>query len=48
MGLPEFRNEPFTDFTQEPNQQAMRRAVAAAEVRLGIELPLVRRGAHPH
>jgi len=45
MGLPEFRNEPFTDFAQEPTERAMREAIAAVEARLGIELPLVIGGA---
>jgi 1-pyrroline-5-carboxylate dehydrogenase len=41
MALPEFRNEPFTDFSLEPNRQAMRRAIAAVEARMGVELPVV-------
>ena len=41
MALPEFRNEPFTDFSLEANRQAMRQAIAAVEGKLGLELPVV-------
>ena len=39
--LNEFRNEPFTDFTQEANAQAMRDALAQVRSELGREYPLV-------
>jgi 1-pyrroline-5-carboxylate dehydrogenase len=35
--LPEFRNEPFTDFTVDANARAFRAALAAVEKRLPIE-----------
>jgi 1-pyrroline-5-carboxylate dehydrogenase len=41
MALPEFRNEPFTDFSAEPNRYAMQAGIAAVEARLGLELPVV-------
>ncbi|MCS7173919.1 MAG: aldehyde dehydrogenase family protein, partial [Armatimonadetes bacterium] len=41
MGLPEFCNEPFTDFRVEAHQRAMRQAIAAVEGQLGVELPVV-------
>jgi 1-pyrroline-5-carboxylate dehydrogenase len=41
VALPEFRNEPFTDFTQEPNRQRMLEALTAVEAKLGVELPIV-------
>ncbi len=37
----EFRNEPFTDFSQEENAQAMRTALAKVKGELGREYPLV-------
>ena len=37
----EFRNEPFTDFSQEENAQAMRAALARVQSELGREYPLV-------
>src|ERR1044072_2448657 len=37
----EFRNEPFTDFTQEENAQAMREAIEKFKSDLGREYPLV-------
>ncbi len=48
MALPEFRNEPFTDFRVEANRQAMRQAIAAVEARLGLELPVVIGGERVH
>ena len=35
--LPEFRNEPLTDFSLEPNRSAFRAALAKVEARLPIE-----------
>lgn len=37
----EFRNEPFTDFTNEANAQAMREAIEKVRSQLGREYPLV-------
>jgi 1-pyrroline-5-carboxylate dehydrogenase len=37
----EFRNEPFTDFTNEANASAMRAALAKVKGELGREYPLV-------
>src|SRR3954466_877092 len=37
----EFRNEPFTDFSQEENAAAMRAALAKVKTELGREYPLV-------
>src|SRR5215213_3642189 len=37
----EFRNEPFTDFTNEENAQAMRGALQKVKEQLGREYPLV-------
>jgi 1-pyrroline-5-carboxylate dehydrogenase len=37
----EFRNEPFTDFSNEENAQAMRAALAKVKGELGREYPLV-------
>jgi 1-pyrroline-5-carboxylate dehydrogenase len=37
----EFRNEPFTDFTNEENAQAMRAALEKVKSELGREYPLV-------
>lgn len=41
MTLPEFRNEPSTDFTQEHNRQAMLEALDRVGRDLGSELPLI-------
>ncbi len=41
MALPEFRNEPFTDFAIEVGRNAMQDALRAVERELGKELPLV-------
>ncbi|HEV8370239.1 MAG TPA: L-glutamate gamma-semialdehyde dehydrogenase [Pyrinomonadaceae bacterium] len=38
---PEFRNEPFTDFTKEENARAMRAAIEKVKSELGREYPLV-------
>ncbi|HEY0430816.1 MAG TPA: aldehyde dehydrogenase family protein, partial [Pyrinomonadaceae bacterium] len=37
----EFRNEPFTDFSNEENANAMRAALAKVQSELGREYPLV-------
>jgi 1-pyrroline-5-carboxylate dehydrogenase len=37
----EFRNEPFTDFSQEENARAMREALGRVRAELGREYPLV-------
>src|SRR5215207_5615105 len=37
----EFRNEPFTDFSQEENARAFREALAKVQAELGREYPLV-------
>jgi len=41
MALPEFRNEPFTDFTTEPGRAAMLEALRVVGAELGKEFPLV-------
>ncbi len=41
MKQEEFRNEPFTDFSQEENARAMREALAEVSAELGREYPLV-------
>src|SRR3989304_10279095 len=41
MALPEFRNEPFTDFTTEPGRAAMLEALRLVGAELGKEFPLV-------
>src|SRR3989304_3464869 len=41
MALPEFRNEPFTDFTTEPGRAAMLDALRLVGAELGKEVPLV-------
>jgi 1-pyrroline-5-carboxylate dehydrogenase len=41
INLPPFRNEPFTDFTDERNAQAMQRAIEAVEAQLGRDYPIV-------
>lgn len=35
-----FRNEPFTDFSQEPGKRAMQEAIAKVKSELGREYPL--------
>lgn len=44
--IPQFKNEPFTDFTNEQNARAMREALADVERQLGREYPLVIGGDH--
>lgn len=41
MALPEYRNEPFLDFTLEENRRRMLEAIEAAEARFGREYPLI-------
>ena len=41
MALPEFRNEPFTDFTVEANRTAMQEALGRVRREMGREFPLV-------
>jgi len=39
--VPPFRNEPFTDFSQDANRQAMSEALAKVESEFGREYPLI-------
>jgi len=41
MVLPEFRNEPFTEFSSETNRTAMQQALRTVGAQLGREFPLV-------
>ncbi|HZS04382.1 MAG TPA: L-glutamate gamma-semialdehyde dehydrogenase [Blastocatellia bacterium] len=41
MNLPPFKNEPYRDFSDETNAQAMLRAIADVEAQTGREYPLV-------
>ncbi|MDR7437188.1 MAG: L-glutamate gamma-semialdehyde dehydrogenase [Armatimonadota bacterium] len=41
MALPEFRNEPFTDFSQDAARTAMQQALRSVAAQLGKEFPLV-------
>ena len=41
MNLPEFRNEPYTDFTTPENRARMEAAQARVRERLGHEYPLL-------
>lgn len=41
MALPEFRNEPFTDFSSEPGRKAMLDGLSRVEREIGKELPLI-------
>ncbi len=41
MALPEFRNEPFTDFSADANRAAMQEALRAVAAQLGKAFPLV-------
>ncbi|MGH7417659.1 MAG: L-glutamate gamma-semialdehyde dehydrogenase, partial [Candidatus Rokuibacteriota bacterium] len=41
MGLPEFRNEPLTDFTSEDGRSRMNAALSSVQRELGKKLPLV-------
>ncbi|MEM8530085.1 MAG: L-glutamate gamma-semialdehyde dehydrogenase [Chloroflexota bacterium] len=46
MTVPDFRNEPFTDFSQPENAEAMRRALEQVRAELGKTYPLVIGGEH--
>ena len=46
INLPPFQNEPFTDFTDERNAQAMQKALESVEAQLGREYPIVIGGEH--
>ncbi|MGH2400330.1 MAG: L-glutamate gamma-semialdehyde dehydrogenase, partial [bacterium] len=41
MALPEFRNEPFTDFSSDPGRSLMLDALKNVGAELGKELPLL-------
>lgn len=41
MALPEYRNEPFINFSLEENRRRMTEAIAAVEAKLGREYPLI-------
>lgn len=41
MALPEFRNEPYTNFAEEPNRAAMQAALERVGRELGREFPVV-------
>jgi len=41
MALPEFRNEPFTDFSNDPGRSAMLQALKNVGAEFGKELPLL-------
>ncbi len=41
LNLPAFKNEPFTDFTDERNAQEMLNAIAGVERQLGTEYPVI-------
>jgi 1-pyrroline-5-carboxylate dehydrogenase len=42
--LDEFRNEPFTDYTQPENAEAMKKAIAEVQSELGKEYPVIING----
>ncbi|MDQ3009221.1 MAG: L-glutamate gamma-semialdehyde dehydrogenase [Acidobacteriota bacterium] len=46
FNLPEFKNEPFADFSDEGNAQGMLKALEQVEAQLGREYPLVIDGEH--
>ncbi len=46
FNLPEFKNEPFADFSDERNAQGMLNALEQVEAQLGREYPLVIDGKH--
>jgi 1-pyrroline-5-carboxylate dehydrogenase len=46
MTLPEFRNEPFTDFSKPENAAAMEQALAEVKSQLGRTYPLIIGGEH--
>lgn len=39
--LPEFRNEPYTDFSEDVNRRAMEREIQAVEAAFGREYPVI-------
>jgi len=41
MALPEFRNEPFVDFSTDANRMAMQQALRAVAAQLGKEFSLI-------
>ncbi|MDX2034698.1 MAG: L-glutamate gamma-semialdehyde dehydrogenase [Blastocatellia bacterium] len=41
INLPPFKNEPFADFTDERNAQAMQKAIEAVEAELGRDYPII-------
>ena len=41
MSLPDFRNEPFTDFTKPENAAAMERALTEVKAQFGRSYPLI-------
>src|SRR5215212_6746531 len=46
MTLPEFRNEPFTDFSKPENAAAMEQALSEVKSQLGRTYPLIIGGEH--
>lgn len=46
--LPEFRNEPYLDFTQPANRAAMEAALASVRARLGRQYPILLAGSPLH
>ena len=46
MNLPPFKNEPYQDFSDERNAQAMRQSVNNVAAQLGREYPLIIAGKH--
>src|SRR2546421_9133811 len=41
MALPEFRNEPFTDFSADAGRTAMQQALRMVAAQIGKEFPLI-------
>src|SRR6059036_2409165 len=41
MALPEFRNEPFTDFSADAGRTAMQKALRTVAAQIGKEFPLI-------
>src|SRR2546428_14094393 len=41
MALPEFRNEPFTDFSTDAGRTGMQQALRTVAAQLGKEFPLI-------
>jgi 1-pyrroline-5-carboxylate dehydrogenase len=46
MQIAEFKNEPFTDFSQPANEQAMKKAIEKVKGQFGREYPLIIGGEH--